>query len=90
MAMKGYRAFFTYRGTAQSKQLTWSLDDTITAIDAMPSAPSAASSADGAAASAPRDIYRPDGTLVRRHATTAEGLQPGIYIMNGMKVVVGK
>ena len=90
MAMKGYRAFFTYRGTAQSKQLTWSLDDTVTAIDAMPYAPSAAASADGAAASAPRDIYRPDGTLVRHHATTAEGLQPGIYIMNGMKVVVGK
>ena len=33
-------------------------------------------------------IYGMDGRLVRRDATTTEGLPKGIYIMNGKKVVV--
>ena len=33
-------------------------------------------------------IYGMDGRLVRRDATTIEGLPKGMYIMNGKKVVV--
>ena len=33
-------------------------------------------------------IYGMDGRLVRRDATTTEGLPKGMYIMNGKKVVV--
>ena len=41
--------------------------------------------------SAPRkaaNIYNLQGLLVRTQATSLEGLQPGIYIMNGRKYVV--
>ena len=34
------------------------------------------------------DIYTLDGRLVRRHATTMEGLEKGIYIIGKKKVVV--
>jgi hypothetical protein len=34
------------------------------------------------------DVYTVDGKLVRRGATTLRGLAPGLYIVNGKKVVV--
>lgn len=36
----------------------------------------------------PGDIYNIAGQLVRQNATSADGLAPGIYIMNGKKIVV--
>ena len=36
----------------------------------------------------PFDIYSVSGQLVRRGATSAEGLRPGVYIVNGRKLVV--
>ena len=38
----------------------------------------------------PFDIYSVSGQLVRHNATSAEGLQPGLYIVNGKKIVVGQ
>lgn len=35
----------------------------------------------------PGDIYSIDGMLVRKQATTTEGLQQGIYIINGKKII---
>lgn len=37
---------------------------------------------------APADIFATDGCLVRRAATTLDGLQPGVYIVNGKKVLI--
>ena len=34
------------------------------------------------------DIYTTDGRLVRKHATTLEGLNKGIYIINNKKIIV--
>lgn len=38
----------------------------------------------------PSDIYSVSGQLVRRNATTAKGLAPGMYVVNGKKVFVAK
>ena len=34
------------------------------------------------------DIYTLDGVLVRRQATTTEGLSRGIYVIEGRKVII--
>jgi|GEM_PF-3155682 len=43
---------------------------------------------DGALLASPKNIYSVSGTLVKQNATTLEGLQKGIYIVNGKKVLV--
>ena len=42
----------------------------------------------GASTTMTDNIYSLDGRLVRRQATSLDGLQPGLYIMGGKKVVV--
>lgn len=81
MTMGGFRAYFwdTATGTSAAKQLTWGVADTPTGIEILPSTP---------APSQATDIYQMDGKLVKRKASSTEGLRPGIYIMNGMKVIV--
>jgi hypothetical protein len=39
---------------------------------------------------APADVYSIDGRIVRKNATTLDGLKPGVYVANGRKVVVEK
>jgi len=39
---------------------------------------------------APSDVYSIDGRIVKKNATTLDGLQPGVYVVNGRKVVVEK
>ena len=39
---------------------------------------------------APADVYSIDGRIVKKNATTLDGLQPGVYVVNGRKVVVEK
>ncbi|MBP3566125.1 MAG: T9SS type A sorting domain-containing protein, partial [Paraprevotella sp.] len=34
------------------------------------------------------DIYDMSGRMVRKAATTTDGLKPGLYIINGRKVLV--
>jgi hypothetical protein len=36
----------------------------------------------------PTNVYTATGVLVRRQATTLEGLPKGIYVVNGRKVIV--
>ena len=38
--------------------------------------------------SAPYNVFSVDGRLIRENADTLEGLAPGIYIINGLKVMV--
>ena len=39
---------------------------------------------------APSDVYSIDGKVVKKNATTLDGLKPSVYVVNGRKVVVEK
>ena len=77
MEAKGFRCYFE-DVTGRSRQLTWGIDDNTTGIDGTfvtPQAPKVG------------NIYTVNGQLVRRNSTAA-GLAPGVYIMNGIKLIV--
>lgn len=77
MEAKGFRCYFEDVAGA-SRQLTWGIDDNTTGIDGTfvtPQAPKVG------------NIYTVNGQLVRRNSTAA-GLAPGVYIMNGIKLIV--
>lgn len=77
MEAKGFRCYFE-DVTGRNRQLTWGIDDNTTGIDgtfATPQAPKVG------------NIYTVNGQLVRRNSTAA-GLAPGVYIMNGIKLIV--
>lgn len=77
MEAKGFRCYFEDVAGA-SRVLTWGIDDNTTGIDGTfvkPEAPKVG------------NIYTVNGQLVRRNSTAA-GLAPGIYIMNGIKLIV--
>ena len=76
MAMKGFRAYFT-EDTQAGTITEWQLDGTLQ-IDATT----------GAERTEAGDIYSAAGQRVRRNATDATGLQKGVYIMNGKKMIV--
>lgn len=77
MEAKGFRCYFEdVKG--RNCQLTWGIDDNTTGIDGTfvtPQAPKVG------------NIYTVNGQLVRRNSTAA-GLAPGVYIMNGIKLIV--
>lgn len=77
MEAKGFRCYFE-DVTGKSSVLTWGIDDNTTGIDGTfvtPQAPKVG------------NIYTVNGQLVRRNSTAA-GLAPGVYIMNGIKLIV--
>ena len=77
MEAKGFRCYFEDVAGA-SRVLTWGIDDNTTANDGTfvkPEAPKVG------------NIYTVNGQLVRRNSTAA-GLAPGVYIMNGIKLIV--
>lgn len=77
MEAKGFRCYFEDVAGA-SRVLTWGIDDNTTGIDGTfvtPQAPKVG------------NIYTINGQLVRRNSTAA-GLAPGVYIMNGIKLIV--
>lgn len=77
MEAKGFRCYFE-DVTGRNRQLTWGIDDNTTGIDdtfVTPQAPKVG------------NIYTVNGQLVRRNSTAA-GLAPGVYIMNGIKLIV--
>ncbi len=86
MQMKGYRAYFWDESSSASpaKQLIWGISDTPMGIEVIPSAVTSA----GASSLMTSNIYTLDGKVAKKKATTSEGLKPGVYIMNGMKVIV--
>ncbi len=79
--MKGFRAYFMDENSSVvgAKQLSWGIGDTPTDIEVIPATNSP---------TAPTNIYQMDGKLAKNQATSTEGLKPGVYILNGMKVVV--
>ena len=77
MEAKGFRCYFE-DVTGKSRVLTWGIDDNTTGIDGTfvtPQTPKVG------------NIYTVNGQLVRRNSTAA-GLAPGVYIMNGIKLIV--
>ena len=77
MEAKGFRCYFEdVKGV--NRQLKWSIDDNTTGIDGTFVAPQAPKVG---------NIYTVNGQLVRRNSTAA-GLAPGVYIMNGIKLIV--
>lgn len=77
MKANGFRCYFEdVKG--RNRQLTWGIDDNTTGIDGTfvtPQTPKVG------------NIYTVNGQLVRRNSTAA-GLAPGVYIMNGIKLIV--
>lgn len=77
MEAKGFRCYFE-DVSGKNRQLTWGIDDNTTGIDGTfikPEAPKVG------------NIYTVNGQLVRRNSTAA-GLARGVYIMNGIKLIV--
>lgn len=77
MKANGFRCYFEDVAGA-SRVLTWGIDDNTTGIDGTfikPEAPKVG------------NIYTVNGQLVRRNSTAA-GLARGVYIMNGIKLIV--
>lgn len=77
MPANGFRCYFQDM-SGYDRQLTWGIDDNTTGIDGTfvkPEAPKVG------------NIYTVNGQLVRRNSTAA-GLAPGVYIMNGIKLIV--
>lgn len=73
----GFRCYFQDI-SGSDRQLTWGIDDNTTGIDGTfikPEAPKVG------------NIYTVNGQLVRRNSTAA-GLARGVYIMNGIKLIV--
>lgn len=73
----GFRCYFQDL-SGSDRQYTWGIDDNTTGIDdtfVTPQAPKVG------------NIYTVNGQLVRRNSTAA-GLAPGVYIMNGIKLIV--
>lgn len=77
MEAKGFRCYFE-DVSGKNRQLTWGIDDNTTGIDGT-----------FVKSEAPKvgNIYTVNGQLVRRNSTAA-GLAPGVYIMNGIKLIV--
>lgn len=77
MEAKGFRCYFE-DVSGKNRQLTWGIDNNTTGIDGTfikPEAPKVG------------NIYTVNGQLVRRN-NAAAGLAPGVYIMNGIKLIV--
>ena len=73
----GFRCYFQDM-SGYDRQLTRGFDDNTTGIDGTFVAPQAPKVG---------NIYTVNGQLVRRNSTAA-GLAPGVYIMNGIKLIV--
>ena len=77
MQADGFRCYFQDISSSDC-QYTWGIDDNTTGIDGTfvtPQAPKVG------------NIYTVNGQHVRRNSTAA-GLAPGVYIMNGIKLIV--
>lgn len=76
MTMKGFRAYFENKSPNPAPLSFWTIDENPTDIRSV------------FATGNPVDIYTVDGILVRRQVTSAEGLQKGIYVVEGHKFFV--
>ncbi len=76
--IKGYRAYFHIPSSSSIKSLSLDVDGSATSITDLGLE----------SVLAPSDIYSVGGQLIRKDATSLDGLPSGIYIVNGKKVVL--
>lgn len=76
--LKGYRAYITPAGTGSGAKVFNFFIAGTTAIGAV----------DATARPAASDVYSLDGRLIRRQATTLDGLAPSLYIQNNKKISI--
>lgn len=76
--LQGTRAYFDYSGTSSVSGMRLNLEgqDDVTSIDGVE------------VMNGSFDIYNLQGIRVRTAATSLEGLTPGVYVVNGKKVMV--
>ena len=68
--------------------LKWDTSKVAEGVLTVVSDPTAIEVVAGDAASQTNDIYNLRGQLVRKNATSADGLPRGVYLQNGKKIVV--
>lgn len=76
------RAYFADRTGGLAKLMGFTFDDDTTTTGIM------AIEEDGSMHSVSGDIYSLDGKLIRKNATSLNGLKKGLYIMNGKKYLI--
>lgn len=77
--MKGFRAYFQEQdGGASSKINAWSLDGISTGIDGI--------AQDGVGEK--MTVYNLSGQCVAKQVTSLDGIAPGVYLVNGKKVII--
>ena len=74
--LKGTRAYLTYTGANNVNEMRFIIDDELTHITEIDGEPTHF------------DVYNMQGVLVRKNATSLEGLRKGIYIVNGKKRII--
>ena len=83
LPVKGFRCWIATGSEAQAKRLIFYVDGieegNITGIDGI---------TNDSTATTPATVYNMNGQVVRRNATSVEGLPKGIYIMNNKKYIV--
>lgn len=83
--VRGYTGWFHYVGNTQAKPAMIQLES----FDTIDEEPTDIVAIDREGREHPMgDVYGIDGRLVRRGSIGTEGLRPGLYIVNGRKVVV--
>lgn len=76
MTMKGFRAYFIDAAATQEKLAQWTLDGTTMVGSVAIGQPSTF------------DVYNLNGQLVRRHASSTDGMPKGVYLINNKKQVI--
>ena len=81
MNAKGFRIYFEdVAGPQSARELTWSVDENPSETNDISSVPNSSSATIG-------DVYSINGQRVR-HRSNSTKLTPGVYIVNGIKLIV--
>ena len=81
MEAKGFRMYFEdVAGPQSARELTWSVDENPSETNDISSVPNSSSATIG-------DVYSINGQRVR-HRSNSTKLTPGVYIVNGIKLIV--
>lgn len=78
MPMNGYRAYFKEENNSYAKFSQWSLDGIATNINEIANESLVQK----------LDVFNLNGQRVASQVTTLEDLAPGIYLVNGKKIVI--
>ena len=80
MEAKGFRIYFEDVAPQSARELTWSVDENPSETNDISSVPNSSSATIG-------DVFSINGQRVR-HRCSSTKLAPGVYIVNGIKLIV--